>query len=404
MNRYFIRTIIVLTVLGIAYGQKPGAFPPSSAFTPSAGPTRQVEIIDPVLQMKAYTLVIPAKWVFDGAVMQGSPCSIGASAIFRIMSPDGISEVKMLPRLDWAWNSLPKGPAKPASPDCLPFDHEVPAAEVLKYMIGILGVTFVKDLPAPGLAAMQENNRKGNEERAAKVPKGTPTLMMKSDVANARVTYNINNIPVEETLGVSTLCSDSPNHPPAGMQVQHFYTCNAWVTRTRARQGQLDGMKGTFDAMSRSLVIDQEWNSKWQAVMSQKITDMYAASTKAILKRGDDINRAMQARHSAFMQGQEMRQRQHEAFLSTMQRGTDMAMNRSKEAANARSRMAGDWADYALDQQKRLDPKTGEISKDSAAYSYTWVDESGHHYQTNDVNDNPNGRQAGNWTLQQNIR
>jgi hypothetical protein len=163
-------------------------------------------------------------------------------------------------------------------------------------------------------------------------------------------------------------------------------------------------MKGTFEAISKSMVIDQEWNGKWQKVMSQKISDMYAASTKALLKRGDDINRAAQARHNTFMQGQEMRQRQHEAFLSTMQRGTDMAMNRSKEATQARSRMAGDWADYALDQQKRLDPKTGEISKDSAAYTYTWVDESGHHFQTNDVNDNPNGRLKGNWTLQQNIR
>jgi hypothetical protein len=33
--------------------------------------------------------------------------------------------------------------------------------------------------------------------------------------------------------------------------------------------------------------------------------------------------------------------------------------------------MAGDWADYGLDQQKRRDPKTGEITKDSGR----WLDE-----------------------------
>ena len=65
--------------------------------------------------------------------------------------------------------------------------------------------------------------------------------------------------------------------------------------------------------------------------------------------------------------------------------------------------MAGDWADYALDRQKRLDPNTGKTSKDSSLYSYTWVDAFGQHYQANDMNDNPNGRLKGSWTLQQNV-
>ena len=67
--------------------------------------------------------------------------------------------------------------------------------------------------------------------------------------------------------------------------------------------------------------------------------------------------------------------------------------------------MTGDWADYSLDQQKRLDPNTGLITKDSSAYSYTWVNDSDSRdrLQTNDVNENPNGNGTGNWTLQQNI-
>ena len=81
-----------------------------------------------------------------------------------------------------------------------------------------------------------------------------------------------------------------------------------------------------------------------------------------------------------------------------------MSMARTKESMDARSRMAGDWADYALDLQKRRDPVTGAISKDSSRYSYSWVNESGEHYQSNDPNDNPNGRIQGNWTLQQNVR
>jgi hypothetical protein len=218
------------------------------------------------------------------------------------------------------------------------------------------------------------------------------------------VHYNVNSIPVEENLSATTLCSDSPNVPPAGQRVVHFYTCNAWVVRQRTRDGQIEAMKPTFQAISKSMVIDPQWNQRWQQVMNQKIADMYAASTKAILAKGDENARMMQARHNAFQEGQEMRQRQHEQFMATMQRGTDMAMKRSQESTDARSRMAGDWADYALDQQKRRDPNTGEITKDSSQYSYTWVNESGQRYQTNDGNDNPNGRLSGNWTLQQNIR
>jgi hypothetical protein len=127
-------------------------------------------------------------------------------------------------------------------------------------------------------------------------------------------------------------------------------------------------------------------------------------SRERLAKMGDDAARARQAQQNQFDQSQQMRQRMHEQFLSTMQRGTDKSMERTQEAMNNRSRIAGDWADYALDQQKRRDPNTGEISKDSSRYSYTWVDESGQHYQTNDINDNPNGRAKGNWTLQQNVR
>ncbi len=51
-----------------------------------------------------------------------------------------------------------------------------------------------------------------------------------------------------------------------------------------------------------------------------------------------------------------MRQRRHEDFMVSMQRGTDMSMQRTAQSMNARSRAADDWCDYSLDLQKRLDP------------------------------------------------
>jgi hypothetical protein len=77
-------------------------------------------------------------------------------------------------------------------------------------------------------------------------------------------------------------------------------------------------------------------------------------------------------------------------------------MQRAAQVANSNHRMAQDVVDYALDRQTVLDPGTGQISKVSSAYSYTWVDSTGKtSFQTNDASANPNGSLQGNWTRQQ---
>ena len=73
-----------------------------------------------------------------------------------------------------------------------------------------------------------------------------------------------------------------------------------------------------------------------------------------------------------------------------MQRGTEMSMNRAAQIANSNHTIASDWVDYSLDQQTVRDPNTGQVSKVSSAYSYTWVDSSGtNSYQTANPNANP---------------
>jgi hypothetical protein len=139
-------------------------------------------------------------------------------------------------------------------------------------------------------------------------------------------------------------------------------------------------------------------------MMVQEIKDRAARDGAMLQRQMDTANRQMAAQYNQFNQSQAMRQKQHDDFLAVMQRGTDMSMNRTGEAMNARSRAADDWCDYSLDQQKRLDPNTGLITKDSSAYNYTWVNETGDRVQTNNINANPNGNGTGNWTLQENVR
>ncbi len=385
---YIIRAAVVTAGLGMACGQ---------------GPTKQVRIVDPVAQMKAYSWTIPANWIFEGTVMDGTSCVDTPFPVFRMMSPDGITELKLLPRFDWTW-STGSNVKVPSSPDCLPLNRMMPAAEFLKSMVGVLGVSFLREEAAPGLPAYRENLKRVNQQTAATTPRGVQPVVMSGDQARFLVRYKVNSIPVEEYLLATTRCTENTRRFGVNQVQMTLYSCSAIVTRERARQGQLAAMQNTFRTIGMSVAVDPQWSQKRMEMERNKITEQAARGTRMIVQAGQDAARAQQARHDSFMQGQEMRQRQHEQFLATMQRGTDLSMQRTQDSMNARSRMAGDWADYALDLQKRRDPTTGEITKDSSRYSYTWVDESGKRYQTNDMNDTPNGRLNGNWTLQENVR
>jgi len=400
--RYLIRATVALGGLGVVCGQTPAPFPfPRAGAGSSTGAAKPVQVVDPVVRMKAYSWTIPAKWIFEGTVMNGTSCVDTPFPVVRMISPDGIAELKALPRLDWTWQTGSPIKAKaPASGDCLPLDRMITAAEFAKHMVGVLGVTFVNEVPPPRLAEYRENLKKANEQSAASQLK----LVYSGDQARFLVRYNVNSIPVDEYLSVTTRCTENTRRFGVNQVLMSLYSCSAMVERARARQGQLEAMENTFMAIRKSFAPDPQWSQKRMEMEMAKITEQQRQGMQMIKQQGQDIARAAQARQDAFMQGQAMRQRQHEEFLSTMQRGTDMSMRRTQDSMNQRSRMAGDWADYALDLQKRRDPGTGAISKDSSRYSYSWVDEAGHHYQTNDINDNPNGKGTGNWTMQENVR
>ena len=362
-----------------------GSGDPNGAASGAPTGTKVVTITDPNLNMKAYSMTIPPDWTFHGIVVQGTPCAVGAFPVFRTSSPDGLVGMKMLPRLDWTWSESRNYQPKPNAA-CLPYQKEIPATDFLKYMIKILNVEFVRDEPVPQLA----------ENRRNAAARSTPQFTSTVDQASARVRYNINKIQIDEVLAVFVGCSVY-TLPNLGRQ----HTCSGNVTRYWAPQGQYS--QDTFKAIFKTFAIDQEWSAKWNAVMVQRIKDMAEQNGKIIRQYGDQLERQRNAMHAQWQAGQDMRQRQHEEFMSTLQRGTNMSMQRTADNMNARSRMTDDWCDYALDQQKRMDPNTGVITKDSSAYSYTWVNQFGKRIQTNDINDNPNGNGTGNWTLQENV-
>jgi hypothetical protein len=383
-----LAAIIAAAAIGTAWAAAP---PPrttsalsgdSSGFPRASSGTKEAVITDPVLNMKAYSITIPANWIFDGAVIPGTSCNDGPFPVFRIISPDGLTGIKQLPRLDWAWSENPNRPTK-AGADCLPYKKEIPASEVLKYMVGVLEVEFVKDEPTPDLAEAQRNAAAHD----------SPQISSTVDKARATVRYHINGLVIEERLNVFVSCRTFKTVGQHG--------CSASVARQWAPQGKYTD--DTFKPISRTFAVDQQWTAARTQIVIQKLNDLSEQSMRAIKQMGDEAMRRSTAQYNAFNQSQAMHQRQHEQFLASMQRGTDMSMRRAAEISDTNHRIADDWCDYSLDQQKRLDPRTGEITKDSSAYSYTWINDTGKRVQTNDINANPNGNGTGNWTLQENV-
>jgi hypothetical protein len=354
-----------------------------SATPAGPGGTKLVTITDPVLNMPAFSLTIPSNWIFEGAVFPGTSCNDGPFPVFRLTTPDGLIGIKQLPRLDWSWSENPRQPSK-AGPDCLPYKKEISAAEMLKYMVGVLQVEFVKDEPTPDLAEMQKSAAAQN----------SPQMFRTVDKARATVRYHINKIVMDERLNVFVSCTT--------LRTTGYHNCNAGISRTWAPQGKY--VDDTYRSISKTFAVDQQWMNARGRIAIQKLKDLSDQELAMIKKQGEEAERRSKAQYNAFQQSQAMHQRQHEDFMASMQRGTDMSMKRAADISNTNHRIADDWCDYSLDQQKRLDPRTGEITKDSSAYSYTWINEFGEHYQTNDFNDNPNGGPKGNWNIATNVQ
>lgn len=359
----------------------------ASSPAPATG-TKNVTITDNILKMPAYTLTIPSDWVFDGAVGQGTPCVPGTFPIWRMSSPDGLTGFKALPELAWAWWDKPTNPQQNAAVQgCLDYKQNMAATDVLKYMIGVLQVQFVRFEPVPWLA---------NSQKAAAAASNAQQTIT-TDIAIATVSYHINNIQIEEQVKALTGCWAYHGGTFDG---KHY--CTATISREWAPSGKWNA--NTFNPIDKSFQINQAWSRQWNAVMMQKIRALYAANGKILQDQMNSANAQLAAQASSFQQAQDMRQKQHDDFDAVLKRGTDMSMQQATASANANHQSAGDWADYSLDQQKRLDPNTGKITKDSSAFNYTWVNDQGKRIQTNDVNANPNGNGTGNWTLQENVR
>jgi hypothetical protein len=373
--------------------------PVNAAMT--SGGTREESVLDPSFNMVAATFTVPARWSFVGQYFAAGNCGSIPYFVFRANSPDGLSYVEDLPRYGWSWGT---GFAANVKRDeaCMKLSSAISAREFLKLVSATLNVEYVSDAPVPAELTAKAREYEQQMKAGTHPPPGMRPADYSRDIAWAIVRYKNGSFTMKGRLSATVNCSTAyypglksvargvPDRP--GFTSSH---CDGFVRLLAAPEQRFDSTAAMLDAIN----VAPRANTQWlQAYMQRQQAEGNAMLDK--MRRDSDARLKSQA--DQFAQSQAARQRMHEQFLSTMQRGTDMSMRHAADVANSNHRMASDVVDYALDRQTVKDPVTGQISKVSSAYSYTWVDSTGKtSYQTNDPNATPNGSLPGNWTRQQ---
>ena len=362
---------------GTAPGTVLAAAPPAAA----ASGARKESIRDPGFNMTAYDVNVPANWKYEGTYVPGTSCLQTPFPVVRAYSPDGLTEWRRYPRLDWTWTNLanPAGNA-PSHPDCLNLKQEISGQEFLKYFMGVLQIAYVRDSPFPQAAIDQK--QKFLDQLNASAASNSRILKLEPPVQTASFAgafgeYRNGSFTIEANLMAQVDCIHAPL--PAFNQKGAFVeTCNGTVRVVRAPKGQLAAVLARFESDHIGAFENTQWITRYLTAFRQQ-------SEQMARDRQVEFNRA-----------QVVRAQQHQQFLATMQEGTDRSMARANEAANARHMIASDWCDYALDQQTVTGP--GGTAKVSSSFNHTWTDGLGNYFQTNDPSANPNGYLTGNWS------
>jgi len=402
---------IALAGLGIACGQKPTPSPQTgatnstaatSSLSAAASATRKEYVTDPSLNnMNAAEFIVPAKWHLQATLAQGGNCITTPFLVFRGTSPDGLAFFEQMPGLGWVWGT---GQApNPNQSDCLPLKQAMGAQDFLKYISATLQVEYLADerLPADTLAAARKSE---TDVAALYAPQYaamhiTPPKTTR-ELARATVRYRNGTFVMRGRLDTAINCSETQRRIPTMRGEPQTITedrCTAFVDFSAAPESQYQATVNMLDARNIGPTMLPAWQQAWLDRSRQQ-------TAQAIDRMNTTFAEQREAGGRQFAHDQGVRQQMHEEFLSTMQRGTDMSMNRAAQVANSNHTIASDWVDYSLNQQTVRDPNTGQINKVSSANSYTWTDNSGKtSFQTNDPNANPNGTLQGNWTRRQQV-
>jgi hypothetical protein len=110
------RIALVPAGLGMACGQQqktamaavaPSKAPAATGAAAQSKGVKQFQIVDPMIHKTALSGTVPANWSFDGMLLVAPGCNglnTPPPPIWRSVSPDGITAVRQLAPIPWAWS------------------------------------------------------------------------------------------------------------------------------------------------------------------------------------------------------------------------------------------------------------------------------------------------------------
>jgi len=329
----------------------------------SGGGTRVENIVDTTMDNKiAFYATIPAKWKFQGVLLQGglATCESYAYAVYRATSEDGQSFGEAMPQLLWAYGNGPK-----PKTGCLPLDKPIGAQDFLKYVSTTMQVAYVSDAPMPeGLVAAVKQYQDSYAQPAPFYAAHNLTAPHNTaDGAAAMVSYKQNGVSMKGRLETLITCTEV-THPGmhsilAGMASTPATTsgkCTAYVGYVAAPQSQFAAVVSVWDNPAMGARQNKEWGDAWV----KRYADAGNAANQAMIGAADQ---KFAAQRQEIAHTMAVQQQVHDQFLQTMAAGTQASMDRAADVANSNHRMAQDMVDYSLDRQTVLNTNTGQIYK-----------------------------------------
>jgi len=239
----------------------------------------------------------------------GSSCAGQTTPVYRALAPDGLTGAYMLP---------------PISKQVIsPRDF---ARDFATYMTRALDVGIIREMPVS--PAEMEAARRGVEDTNRQA---RGTMHATVDYFRYLVGYSVGNQPMEEDLEVNVLCMDS-----MVIAVGHQYSCSATVTRFFAPAKKLEAMGPVFRSLK--LTLDQQWWSKWQWAMIDRIHRLSQVQTQRMLYQGQLAGDA--------------RMREHQAFMTSFQQGADARNQAFREGQYRKRQMTENVIDHVVDCQR----------------------------------------------------
>ena len=353
--------------------------------------TRRVEITDPVYQMTAYTLEVPATWKYAGIIARPPGChSTGASMKYTTQSADGLTAIVFLPGVAWSWSSSPNMQRIMEQTHCPGVDIDSAASLLVNIAVPNLHpnakIVAVLPLLPEGQARIAEQLTKAREQNAAMARQyGQQPQKLTIDGARVRVQYERDGQQVEEMISAVIDCNESQMPALAGQPASTRRSCSSRGTvMTRAPLGHLDELMALpqFKAFSGSL----QPNPTWQARLARDQQAAFQQAQAANNAQFQQMMRNSEAAHQQMLAN-------GRAFNENMRANTDRALANDRARQAAMDASAHNTANYSLDRQAFTNPATGQTIEASSQYNHQWMSSDGTTLiQTNDHTNDPNGQ------------